>query len=138
MAKNIFFGIIIFLIVSLGFVTNFSQASEKYTIRQMTPDIRSALENRRARFDNLRELKQQGLIGENNQGYLTSFDERARIQAMVDAENQDRKIIYEAIARQNNIEEAIDLVQKAFAKTQRDNAEPGDRIQLDSGRWSVK
>lgn len=138
MIKKIVLGVMIFLIAFVGVKADFLQASEKYTIRQMTSDIRNALESRRARFDDLRQLKQQGSIGENNQGYLTIFDSDGNIKRIVDAENRDRRIIYEAIARQNNIEEAIDLVQKAFAKTQRDNAEPGDKIQLENGRWSVK
>ena len=113
-------------------------AAQKYTIKEMTPGVMSALENRRNRYDELAALKRQGKIGENNRGYLEAFSGEEEIKTLVEAENRDRKTIYQTIAEQNNLQDAIDTIEKVFAQTQRDNAETGDKIQTQDGRWVTK
>ena len=119
-------------------LVHMASAAQKYTIKEMTPEVTAALENRRNRYDKLAELKQQGKVGENNRGYVEAFSDDGSVKRLVDVENRDRKIIYQTIAEQNNLKDAIGAIEKVFAQTQRDNAEPGDKIQAEDGRWTEK
>src|SRR3989338_4979669 len=92
-------------------------AAESYTIKEMTPQVTSALENRRNRFDKLTILKQQGKIGENNRGYMEAFTDETEVTQTVAAENADRRVIYETIAQQNNLSGALATIEKVFAET---------------------
>ena len=111
-------------------------AQVKYSIKEMTPEVNAALESRRDRFDKLRELKSKGTIGENNRGYVEVLVKVE--EPMVEAENQDRKLIYETIAKQNGLEGALDTIEKVFAQVQRDKAEKGENIQNEDGTWVSK
>jgi len=115
-----------------------ASAAEKYTIKEMTPEVTSALENRKNRYSELQRLKQQGKVGENNRGYIEVFSDEGDVKRLADAENRDRKTIYQTIADQNDLKGALGTIEKVFAQTQRDNADPGDKIQSEDGRWAVK
>ena len=105
----------------------------QYDIKQITPAIESAISNRKARFSQLQDLKSQGAVGEDNQGFVEELRPGAS-GGLVPAENNDRNVIYEAIATQNQLgPNGIETVKKAFADVQRDKARPGDSIQLPSG-----
>ena len=129
-----------------GAILSSGWAQSKYSIKEMTPEVEAALQNRRDRFDQLKELKQKGIIGENNKGYievLTSVADEVpssleEAQSLVQSENQDRQVIYQTIARQNDLKEAVDTIEKVFAQVQRDKAQPGDKIQDEDGQWIVK
>lgn len=110
----------------------------EYTIKKMTSQVTSALEGRRNRYESLKALKEQRKIGENNRGYVKAFVDEDQVQMLVSAENSDRKVIYETIALQNNINDAIATIETVFAKTQRDKASPGEKIQLEDGGWTTK
>jgi len=110
----------------------------QYDIKQMTPEVRQALENRRARFNELHALKAQGIVGENNRGYIEFLESGAAASSLVIAENSDRKVIYQTIAEQNDLQGQLDTIEKVFAQVQRDKAESGDRIQGDDGQWIQK
>ncbi|MFH1359808.1 MAG: DUF1318 domain-containing protein [Candidatus Omnitrophota bacterium] len=130
----IYFGCLFFILgMSPG-----AFAQEKYTIKEMTPSVIAALENRRNRYDELQELKKEGKIGETNQGYVKAFSDEGSVQSMADAENHDREMIYRTIAEQNGLTAALNTIEKVFAQTQRDNAEHGEKIQLDNGSWATK
>ena len=113
-------------------------AEAKYSIKEMTPQVQAALDSRRDRFEKLKELKSQGTIGENNHGYVEVFGNDALAKSFADAENNDRKTIYQTIALQNGLQDAIETIEKVFAQVQRDKAMPGDKIQEDDGRWVTK
>ncbi|MDP8266401.1 MAG: DUF1318 domain-containing protein [Candidatus Aceula meridiana] len=141
MFRKVSIFLMFFFIISMVSMTSLAPivwAAEKYTIKEMTPEVMSALEDRRSRYDELQRIKQQGKAGENNRGYVDAFSDEADVKRLVDLENKDRKIIYQTIARQNNLESAIATIEKVFAQTQRDNAEPGEKIQLEDGQWSTK
>ena len=131
--KSLIFGLLI-----LASSATFSFAQAKYSIKQMTPAVEAALESRRNRFDQLAEFKAKGVIGENNQGYVEflSGDDAAKI--LVDAENSNRRIIYQTIAEQNGLKDAIATIEKVFAQVQRDKAQSGERIQTEDGQWVSK
>ncbi len=120
-------------------VTGAVFASGAYDIREMTPAIKSALDARKARFSELKALKAQGLIGENNRGYVEVLGGGASAQTMVNAENKDRKFIYQEIVSQNGLgQDALATVESVFAGVQREKAAAGEKIQDESGAWVVK
>ena len=58
------------------------------------------LKNRmRERLPKIIELKSQGVIGENNRGFLEIRGNGQAHKALIDAENQDRRQVYSAIAK---------------------------------------
>ena len=113
--------------------------SAAYDIQEITPEVKAALDNRRQRFDELQDLKRRGIVGENNQGYVQLLTEAHGYRDLVDAENSDRRVIYLAIIKQNNLAESEQgKVEAAFAQVQKDKANPGDKIQAEDGSWTTK
>lgn len=127
-----------FLAVVFGFYPNIVLAEGAYDIKEMTPEVKSALEGRRGRFEQLRELKAKSVVGENNRGYVEALGSDADAKAVVDAENSDRRLIYKTIEQQNNLSDALSTIEKVFAQVQRDKASAGDKIQDESGNWVTK
>ncbi len=81
-------------------------------------------------------LKSAGIVGENNQGYLTILKQAADKKALVDAENQDRRTIYEAIAKQQKT--TPELVGQRRALQIAEKSESGAMIQDAGGKWIRK
>ena len=103
----------------------------------MTPAVKSALESRKARFNDIKALKAQGIVGENNHGYVQALSGGADVKALVNAENKDRKAVYEAIVEQNGLDAgALTTVEKVFARVQRDKADHGEKVQDENGNWN--
>ncbi|MFH1800149.1 MAG: DUF1318 domain-containing protein [Candidatus Omnitrophota bacterium] len=128
------------LAISLAILTaaSFCFAAD-YDYKTMTPDIEKALKNRQSRYYQLQSLKQEGEIGENNKGYVTSLKDNATAATLTQEENQDRRVLYEALAEQNKLGSTGLLeIQKAFAEVQSEKADPGDMIQSSSGDWKKK
>ena len=126
-----------FMLIAL--VSNVWAAS--YDIKEMTLEVKSALDSRRARNEQLRSFKAQGIIGENNKGYvqILGLSVSSAADDLIAAENQDRKMIYNTIVTQNNLpSESLSTVEQVFAQVQRDKAASGDRIQDVSGNWVTK
>ena len=115
-----------------------SFAQGKYSIKEMTPEVQAALDNRRDRFDQLRNLKAKGIIGENNRGYVEVLTSDAAASDLVNAENRDRKLIYKTVETQNDLTDALATIEKVFAQVQSDKASPGDKIQDENGHWMNK
>ena len=110
-----------------------------YDIKELTPVVKEALDGRKARNDQMQSLKDKGIVGENNKGYVQLLVEGQGGKGLVNAENHDRKVIYEAIVEQNNLDaEAIKAVEKVFAQERRDRAKPGEKIQEEAGNWITK
>jgi uncharacterized protein YdbL (DUF1318 family) len=126
------------LFVSLSVTAQYACAEAKYSIKQMTPEVQSALNNRRDRFEQLRQLKHAGAVGENNHGYVEVLNKEGDAQSLASAENNDRRVIYQTIAEQNGLQGALDTIETVFAQVQRDKADSGDKIQDSNGQWSVK
>ncbi|MBZ0167384.1 MAG: YdbL family protein, partial [Candidatus Omnitrophica bacterium] len=84
--------------------------AKEYNIKQMTAEVTVALENRRERYDRLMELKKKGVVGENNKGYVSVLKHDPQVAELVKAENKDRKVIYQTIADQNGLIDAIGVV----------------------------
>jgi uncharacterized protein len=103
------------------------------------PSVSSA-QDIKARFKDrlpqIIELKSRGIIGETNHGYLDYVGSVREMQDVVDAENRDRRIVYEEIARQQGT--TVQTVGQRRALQLRDLANPGDWVQDDAGRWYRK
>ncbi len=112
--------------------------AQNYDIKEMTPAIKQALDNRRARFNELQKYKQTGAIGEDNHGYVAVLSAGGGASAVASDENRDRRVIYTAIAEQNNLSHAMGTIEGVFAEVQRQKAQPGEYIQQDNGQWAVK
>ena len=92
-------------------------ADGTYDIKKMTPEIKSALENRRSRYNELRDLKQKNIIGENNRGYLKLLVQDNTAKILVDNENKDRRLIYTKILEQNNLDkDTMSTIEKVKSK----------------------
>jgi uncharacterized protein YdbL (DUF1318 family) len=96
-------------------------------------DIKSRMKDR---LPKIIELKAAGIIGENNQGFLAFVGDRQQEQALVEAENRDRQLVYTAIANQQGTTAA--LVGQRRAMQIAEKAQPGEWLQEAGGKWYQK
>ena len=108
-----------------------------------------ATQNRKFNQDDVDELKEKGLLGEDKAGSLViragegDESDAATMKLaniLVDEENRDRSVQWNyTIASNDNLTSAdLQNVREAFAKLQRDKARPGEWIQLEDGKWIQK
>ncbi|MBU0969791.1 MAG: YdbL family protein [Proteobacteria bacterium] len=93
-------------------------------------------ERMKQRLPAIVELKAQGLVGEDNQGYLAFVTDQKSQEEIVASENADRKAVYAQIAQQQGT--TLDLVEKRRAMTLAERAIPGEYIQKADGSWVKK
>lgn len=93
-------------------------------------------EQMKARLPAIVDLRDRGIVGENNKGYLEYRSEAREQQEVVAAENRDRKQVYGAIAAQQGTTEQ--LVGERRAAQIAEKAAPGHWIQDPGGRWYQK
>jgi uncharacterized protein YdbL (DUF1318 family) len=84
----------------------------------------------------IKSLKDQGIIGENNSGYLEFVGNKKERADVIEAENQDRKLVYSAIAKQQGT--TVELVGKHRAIQIAQKAQPGEWLQDANGKWYQK
>ena len=96
-------------------------------------DIKQRMKDR---LPKIIELKAAGIIGENNQGLLAFVGGNKQEQALVDAENKDRQLVYDAIAKQQGTTAAV--VGRRRALQIAGKAKPGEWLQDASGKWVQK
>ena len=89
-----------------------------------------------ARLPEIKALKDKGLVGENNKGFLEFVGQQKEKQEVVAAENKDREMVYEAIAKQQGT--TVELVGKHRAIQIADKAKPGEWLQDANGKWYQK
>jgi uncharacterized protein YdbL (DUF1318 family) len=93
-------------------------------------------ERMKERLPAIADLKSKGIIGENNSGYLGYVTSNRVNEALIAAENKDRKSIYAYFAKQQNTTlEKVELIQ---AKRKAERAKPGEFIQTPDGKWVKK
>ena len=90
----------------------------------------------KARLPAIRELKDSRLAGENNQGFLEFLGNAIENRGVVESENSDRRMVYDAIANQQGIQ--ADAVGRLRAIKNAERARPGDMIQNENGDWIQK
>lgn len=82
------------------------------------------------------ELKSKGIIGENNMGYLQFIGGRREKENIVQAENQDRKKVYESIAQKEGV--SMEQVGRRRAQKIAGKARKGEWLQDQNGKWYQK
>ena len=111
------------------------------------PAIRAIINARAARVQQINDFKSRGLIGESNQALLearsldsiSDLRQRAALQKLVKDENADRERLYKEVAAAEGVDLAqLPRIRKTYAETLRNNARPGDWIQLPGGQWKQK
>ena len=90
----------------------------------------------KARLPAIRELKDSRLAGENNQGFLEVLGNAIKNREVVESENSDRRMVYDAIANQQGIQ--ADAVGRLRAIKNAERARPGDMIQNENNDWIQK
>jgi len=110
-----------------------------------TPEIRAIRETMKERSGQLFPYLDSGHVGLGLDGLLKvrSIDglglkARADVQRLVEAENQDRRRLYQEIARANGFPDRADEVQAIFADSWRDKAARGWYIEQAAGGWGQK
>jgi uncharacterized protein len=93
-------------------------------------------ERMKERLPVIAELKKQGIVGENNRGYLEFVGSSTRHETLIAQENQDRKTIYTHIAAQQNTQ--LVVVEKNRAVQLAERAAPGTYVQRPDGTWIQK
>ena len=97
-------------------------------------DIKARMQER---LPTIVQMKTAGVIGENNMGYLEFVPGAARKEAdLIAAENNDRKSVYSAIAKQQGTTEQ--LVGERRAIQIGEKASTGEWLQDTSGKWYKK
>jgi uncharacterized protein YdbL (DUF1318 family) len=89
-----------------------------------------------ARVPAINSLKSQGLIGENNKGFLAFRTSQKVQQDVVQGENQDRKAVYGAIAKKQGADPV--LVGQRRAKQIAGKGRGGQWFQRPDGKWYKK
>ena len=134
-------------ILSLGATTAYAAQDQVAAPEITNPAIRKIIDSRAARLDAINALKAKGVIGESNQALLVirnldaiqGLKERADAQKLVKDENADREQLFKEIAAAKKVELAqLPQIRATYAATLRENARPGDWIQLPDGSWVQK
>jgi uncharacterized protein YdbL (DUF1318 family) len=96
-------------------------------------DLKSRMSARRPAIN---ALKASGVVGENNQGFLTLLKQQSGKKALVAAENKDRRKAYQIIAKQQGTTVEHVAKRRAFQIAKR--AKPGTMLQNTNGKWYKK
>lgn len=100
-------------------------------------DVRSAMERMKERLPVVDSLKEAGAVGETAAGYLEARTELLpRQRTVLEAENEDREVVYGAVARQTG--QTIGEVGRQRALRIAEQAAPGVWLQRPSGEWFRK
>lgn len=103
------------------------------------PEVEQAALRRRDRREELLTWQQRGAVGENKSGLLEmrSSESNSSLKELIAAENNDRLVIYKAIAEKNAT--SLDEVEKLYAKRLQQDAPSGTPIEtLNSGTGSYE
>ena len=115
----------ILAVLLIGFFTLGAAAS--------ADDIKARM---KSRLPVIKKLKSEGIVGEDNAGFLQFVGDKKASADVVAAENKDRQSVYEAIAKQQGT--TAELVGRRRALQNEKRAEPGEWVQDASGQWQQK
>ncbi len=102
-------------------------------VSALADDIKARMKNR---LPVIKELKAQGVVGEDNKGYLQFVGGKQAKPDVVAAENKDRQTVYAAIAKQQGT--TAELVGQRRALQIAKRANKGEWVQDKSGKWLQK
>ena len=96
----------------------------------------SIKERMAARIPEINALKDSGLIGENNMGFLEYRSAEKPKKELIEGENRDRDTVYKAIAKSQGASPV--LVSQSRAKMIAENGPSGHWYQKPDGSWYKK
>ena len=100
------------------------------------PGYSASIKERMAeRIPAITSLKDSGVLGENNKGYL-EFRGAKKSEQLVQDENNDRGVVYNAIAKKQGA--SADLVGARRAQMIAQNGNAGQWFQKNDGSWYKK
>lgn len=122
------------------------EANAQINIDVTTPAIRNLRQALKDNFSALKPFYEKGALGENNNGLVEIKDqgtlnlkEKADLKRVSDQENKNRMALYNEIVKANKLAgDSLPKLQKIFAKSWRDAAQPGWWVQNDNGQWEKK
>lgn len=120
--KKIITGLFVFVLLGLLISNAYAADSIKQRMIDRLPDIN--------------KLKDRGIIGENNLGFLEFIGNQKEKADLVQAENVDRKAVYEAIAKNQGT--SVKVVGQHRAVQIADKALAGEWLQDANGKWYQK
>lgn len=110
-----------------------------------TAEIRQLRAAMKGRFSSLQPFYSQGYIGIRADGMLAVKDagkiplqDRNKVNKLVDAENNDRNKLYQAIANANGHPDWFNQIKSTFAGSWVNNAGSGWWYQTSNGSWKQK
>ncbi|WP_333840567.1 YdbL family protein [Pelomicrobium sp.] len=131
------------VLLALALVTVGSQAQMDLEIN--TPAIAALKESMQKRHAQLAPHYASGAVGLTQDGLVALRDanavplpQRAAVNALITAENQDRLALYREIARANGHPEWEQDIRATFAQRWIDKAQPGWWYRRPDGTWARK
>jgi len=89
-----------------------------------------------SRLPTIINLKERGIVGENNLGFLEFVGNQKEKADVVNAENMDRKSVYEEIAKKQGT--TVEVVGRHRAAQIAEKAQSGVLLQDANGKWYKK
>lgn len=114
-----------------------------YAQEGLSPEVEKAALRRRDRKTELIEWEAKGVIGENKSGLVevrNAAMANSSVEKLIQAENNDRSIIYNSVASKNK--SSVEEVQKIYAQRLQNDAPAGTPIEVTdaagAARWKIK
>jgi uncharacterized protein YdbL (DUF1318 family) len=108
-------------------------------INESSPRVQQIANSMRTRFNDIEAAKKTGAVGENNRGFLemrnpdaiADATKRNEVQRVIAADNEDRKALYQEIARLNSDQNlTVGTVERIYAQKRLERAKSGELFQL--------
>ncbi len=108
-------------------------------VKEDSARVKQIATSMRARNADVEAAKKTGAVGENNRGFLelvkpdaiADADKKNEIQRTIAAENDDRKALYQEIARLNSDQNmTVSTVERVYAQKRLERAKSGEMFQL--------
>lgn len=114
-----------------------------YAQEYLSPEVEEAALRRKNRYNEIISLEEKGIIGENKDGLIEIRDssDGSFSRGFIKAENDDRMVIYNSLAKKDNI--PVEEIQKIYAARLQKDAPAGTPIEVfnqSSGafEWKIK
>lgn len=115
------------------------QVAYAQELKEDSPRVKQIAQSMRQRHAELEKLKAAKAVGETNRGYvelrpsdaLNDAEAKNEAQRLIAAENEDRKALYQEVARLNkDADVTVTLVERAYAQKRLERAKSGEIFQL--------
>lgn len=115
------------------------QVAYAQNLNEESPRVKQIAQSMRDRHAELEKLKASKAVGETNRGYvelrpsdaLGDAEAKNEAQRLIAAENEDRKALYQEIARLNKEADiTVSFIERAYAQKRLERAKSGEIFQL--------